>query len=311
MSGFAFCFPGQGSQSVGMLGALRKRESLIEETLIEAEQSLGLRMRALIDNGPEDELRLTFNAQPALLACEIAIWRLWKERGGADPAAMAGHSLGEFSALVCADSLEFGDALRLVRRRGELMQEAAPIGSGVMCAIIGLEDAVIERCCEQAAKLGEVSPANYNAPGQLVIAGSADATRRAAELCRQAGARRVAELPVSAPFHTSLMRPAAAGLAEMMATIEMRPPGIPVAHNLHGDFAKPDESLSDLLLRQLHQPVRWSDCVRALRGGGVGIAAECGPGKVLCGLNRRIDKNLQCLSLDEPESFDAALEFLS
>lgn len=304
----AFVFPGQGSQRTGMLSALASQHGLIEATFAEASEALGYDSWALVQEGPQEELNLTERTQPLLLTASVALWRLWLELGGAAPALMAGHSLGEFSALVCAGSIELGDAVRLVRARGRFMQTAVPVGEGAMAAILGLADEVVEEQCRQAGEQGVVEAVNYNSPGQVVIAGQAAAVERAIALCTEAGARRALPLPVSAPFHTSLMRPAGEQLAEELAKLKLSAPAIPVVHNVHCRPADDPEEIRRLLVEQIHSPVPWTGCVQYMVEQGITHTVECGPGKVLSGLNKRIQRSLICLQLDEPEALEQALK---
>ncbi len=293
MKPFAFVFPGQGSQAVGMLDAVAEHPA-VRETLREASDVLGQDLQALMREGPAEQLNLTTNTQPAMLAAGIALWRLWLAEGGAQPALVAGHSLGEYTALVAAGAIEFADALPLVRFRAQAMQEAVPVGAGGMAAVLGLDDAtVVETCAEAAKAAGEVVEAvNFNAPGQVVIAGTKAAVERACALLKQRGAKRALPLPVSAPFHSSLLAPAAARLAEYLEGVPVAAPRLPVIHNVdvarHADAA----SIRRALAAQAAGAVRWVECVLALRDAGCTDVVECGPGKVLAGLVRRIDASL-------------------
>lgn len=304
----AFVFPGQGSQAVGMLGPLAARYRVVIDTFEEASEALGIDLWDLSQNGPEDALNQTRNTQPALLAAGVACWRAWREQGGAVPSVMAGHSLGEYTALVAAGSLDFADGIRLVAERARRMQEAVPEGQGAMAAVMGLDDAEVEAACEAAAGGEVISAANYNAPGQVVIAGAAGAVDRALEEARSRGAKRALRLPVSVPSHCALMKPAAEGLASSLEAVSFDSPDPGVLHNV--DVAERAEAadIRDALLRQLYSPVRWTDTVRALVDRGVTEAVECGPGKVLSGLARRIDRNLAVSQLGEPDALNAALE---
>lgn len=304
----AFVFPGQGSQKVGMLAELAQAQGEVRETFSQASEVLGYDLWELAQKGPQEQLNLTERTQPLLLAASIAVWRAWRGRGGAEPAFMAGHSLGEWSALVAAGVLSFTDAVALVRERGKLMQEAVPAGQGGMAAIIGLEDQTIIEACEQGAEGEEVAPVNFNSPGQVVIAGAATAVERAMALCKQAGAKRALALPVSAPFHTRLMQPAADALAPRIDATPFRAPRVPVVHNVHARPETDPAAIKRLMVEQIHSPVRWTDCVRTLIDEGVGTTIECGPGKVLSGLNRRIDRALNTLSMETPEELQAVLQ---
>lgn len=304
----ALLFPGQGSQSVGMLAALAATEPVVTATFAEASEALGYDLWQLCQQGPEERLSATEYTQPAMLAAGIAAWRAWNRRGGTPPAVMAGHSLGEYSALVAAGAIGFAQAVNLVRRRGELMQRAVPAGSGAMAAILGLDDAVIEAACAESAQGEVVQPVNYNAPGQLVIAGHATAVARAIEACRGRGARRAVLLPVSVPSHSALMKPAALALRADLASLEIRAPAIRVHAFDAGVHSDPD-SIRDALYRQLFQPVRWSAIMAAIIGAGARTIIECGPGRVLAGLAKRAPggRDLAIHTIDSPESLDAAL----
>ncbi|HEV2228034.1 MAG TPA: ACP S-malonyltransferase [Steroidobacteraceae bacterium] len=310
---FAFVFPGQGSQSVGMLGALAAADASVRATFDEASAVLGYDLWKLASEGPEAELNATACTQPALLAAGVATWRCWRARGGAEPALVCGHSLGEFTALVCAESLEFRAAVGLVRFRGEVMQEAVPAGSGAMAAILGLEDAEVEAACREAAAGGGagsvVEAANFNSPGQVVIAGESGAVERAIAAAKARGAKRAVALPVSVPSHSTLMRGAAERLRGRLSAVGMKPPRIRYVSAVDAAaHAEPGE-IRDLLVRQLSSPVRWTDTVRAVIATGVEEIIECGPGRVLTGLNRRIERRagLEFLALEDPASLDAAL----
>ncbi len=308
----AFVFPGQGSQKKGMLAAAHERFKAVRDTFAEASQALGYDMWDLIENGEQEALNLTETTQPVLLSSCVALWRAWLEQGGQRPVIMAGHSLGEFSALVCAGALEFADAVQLVRQRGAFMQTAVPVGEGAMAAIIGLDDDVINQVCnDAAARSGRVVAAvNFNSPGQVVIAGHATAVDEAILLLKEAGAKRAVPLPVSAPFHTELMKPAGEQLAEVVANLVVRSPQIPVVHNVHAATESDPQQIKALLVEQIYSPVQWTRCVEAIAGAGATSIVECGPGKVLSGLSRRIDKSLQSFSLEEPDELLATLAAL-
>ncbi|HEX5314857.1 MAG TPA: ACP S-malonyltransferase [Gammaproteobacteria bacterium] len=309
---FAAVFPGQGSQSVGMLAALGQRHSEIGATFAEASELLGYDLARLVAEGPVEELNRTAITQPALLAAGIGVWRSWLAEGGPQPAVLAGHSLGEYAALVAADAISFASGLRLVRLRGEAMQDAVAEGAGAMAAILGLDAARLHDLCAEAASIGVVTPANFNSPEQTVIAGERAAVERAGELAAKAGAKRVIGLAVSVPSHCALMEPAAKALGAALAEVEIRPPRIPVLNNV--DVAAPAsaEAIADALVRQLTQPVRWTEIVRACRDNyGIVALAEFGPGKVLSGLARRIDRSLAALPLGEPAEFEVALQQLT
>jgi [acyl-carrier-protein] S-malonyltransferase len=309
----AFVFPGQGSQKVGMLGAAHERFLSVRDTFVEASQVLGYDMWDLICNGEQDALNLTETTQPVLLTSSVALWRAWLEQGGAKPSIMAGHSLGEFSALVCAGAMDFADAVQLVKQRGAFMQTAVPVGEGAMAAIIGLDDAVINTvCADAAASSGQVVAAvNFNSPGQVVIAGHSGAVDAAIGLLKEAGAKRALPLPVSAPFHTELMKPAGERLAEVVAGLTITAPQIQVVHNVNAATEDDPARIKSLLVEQIFSPVQWTGCVEAIVRSGVTNVVECGPGKVLSGLSRRIDKSLQSFSLEEPDALLAAVEALN
>lgn len=304
----AFVFPGQGSQSVGMMAALAAVEPVVADTFAEASAVLGYDLWQLCQQGPEEALGITERTQPAMLAAGVATWRVWRARGGRPPRAMSGHSLGEYSALVAAGCLDFATAIDLVRFRGAAMQAAVPAGQGAMAAILGLEDAQVEAACQTAAQGEIVAAANFNSPGQVVIAGQTAAVERAIEIAKEKGAKRAIKLPVSVPSHSPLMRPAADQLAQRLKDIPFTPPqGIDIYSvdlRKHADAA----GIRAALVEQLVKPVRWADTIRALRAAGVDAFIECGPGKVLTGLNRRIerDKSLTLLALEEPADFAAA-----
>jgi len=303
--GLGFVFPGQGSQSVGMLGDLVERFPRVRETFMEAGDAIARPLWQIVAEGPETELVRTEITQPALLAASVAIWSIWRSAGGPAPVAVAGHSLGEYSALVCAGALDFADAVRLVHRRGQLMQAAVPQGEGAMAAILGLDDDQVEAACAEVD--GVVSAANYNAPGQVVIAGTAAAVAAAVERCKARGARRATALPVSGPFHCALMRPAQAQFAADLAAVQLREPVIPVIQNVDAAVADSVAAMRDKLLAQISQPVLWTACVRSMVARGVDRVAECGPGRVLGGLVKRIDKDLDAHSLGSLDGFTAAL----
>lgn len=302
----AFVFPGQGSQSLGMLAELGAQQPLVRETFAEASAALGYDLWALIQQGPEEQLNQTDKTQPAILAASVALWRLWLAEGGAAPAFVAGHSLGEYSALVAAGSLPFADAVKLVELRGQLMQQAVPAGTGGMAAILGLEDADVLAACSDAAQGEVVSAVNFNAPGQVVIAGSAAAVERAIEACKARGAKRAMPLPVSVPSHCDLMRPAAERFAGAIAAIDWQAPQIPLVQNVSAAVVADLDTLKRDLLAQLYSPVHWVESIIVLSGQGVTELVECGPGKVLSGLNKRCVKGINTYNLDTPEAFAAA-----
>lgn len=307
----ALVFPGQGSQKVGMLAELGESFSVIKDTFAEASDALAYDMWDLIQNGEQEQLNLTETTQPVLLTASVAVWRLWCEQGGLRPSLLAGHSLGEFSALVCGGALNFADAVRLVRARGQYMQTAVPVGEGAMAAVLGLDDAQIVEICSQASSAGVVEAVNFNSPGQVVIAGQVAAVDQAIELLKAAGAKRAMPLPVSAPFHTSLMRPAGDKLALALADISVQQPNIPVVHNVHGKTESDPAVIKALLVEQIYSAVKWVDCVETMLAAGITHTIECGPGKVLSGLNKRINKSLTCSNIDSPESLGAALESIA
>ncbi|MCP4789726.1 MAG: ACP S-malonyltransferase [Gammaproteobacteria bacterium] len=306
-SKLAFVFPGQGSQTVGMLADLAS-ETLVIDTFEQASTELGYDLWDLVQNDHQGQLSQTHITQPALLTASVALWRLWCQRGGQKPAFMAGHSLGEYSALVCAGSLPFIDAVSLVKSRGEYMQAAVPAGTGAMAAIIGLADDAIAAACEQVANGDVVAPVNYNSPGQVVIAGTAAAVERAMLACKEAGAKRALPLPVSVPSHCELMRPAAQQLAQKLATIKVTMPDIPIIQNVHAQVPQNATELVNNLVAQLHQPVRWTDCVQNMAQQGVEVMLECGPGKVLTGLSKRIDKTVAAAAINDSASVQSALD---
>ena len=312
MPAFAFVFPGQGSQSVGMLDAWGDHPA-VRRTLAEASAALGEDIAALIHDGPKELLELTTNTQPVMLTAAIACYNAWRAEGGAEPAAVAGHSLGEYSALVAAGVLTLADASKLVRLRAQAMQQAVPVGAGAMAAILGLDAGVVrEVCAAVAADTGEVvAPANFNDPKQTVIAGSKAGVDRACEALKAAGAKRALLLAVSAPFHSSLMKPAAEALRERLKSVEIRTPTIPVVNNV--DVATPadPDAIRDALYRQAYGPVRWVEVVQALRSRGLQHVIECGPGKVLSGLVKRIDGEMISMTLLDPASLNDAKEMLA
>ena len=303
MADFAFVFPGQGSQSVGMLDAW-EGHVVVRDTLAEASAALGEDLAALIHSGPKEALDLTANTQPVMLAASVACYRAWLAEGGRAPAIVAGHSLGEYSALVAAGALSLGDAVPLVRLRALAMQAAVPVGAGAMAAILGLEAEVVRAvCAEAAAATGEpVEAANYNDPRQTVISGAKAAVDRACELLKAAGAKRALPLAVSAPFHSSLMKPAAEALRERLAAVVIAPPAIPVLNNIDVTVQTDPDAIREALYRQSFGPVRWVETVQTLKARGIGRIVECGPGKVLAGLAKRIDAELAVHNIFDPVS---------
>jgi [acyl-carrier-protein] S-malonyltransferase len=306
---FAFVFPGQGSQSIGMLAALAQSGPVVRTTFDEASAVLGYDLWKLIQEGPKERLDSTECTQPAMMAAGVATWRLWHDRGGADPAMVSGHSLGEFTAFVCAGAIEFGTAIDLVRFRGQVMQEAMPVGAGAMAAILGLEDADVEQACRDAAAGEVVEAVNFNSPGQVVIAGQTEAVQRAIEAAKARGAKKAIALPISVPSHSSLMRGAGQRLSERLAGVEIREPRIQCLSPVDAVAHDQPAEIRAHLGQQLSRPVQWWATVRAIAKGGIGQMIECGPGKVLTALNRRIEKRpgLEFLALEDPASLDAAL----
>ncbi|MGB4072937.1 ACP S-malonyltransferase [Pseudomonas sp.] len=302
----AFVFPGQGSQSLAMLADHGAQQPLILDTFAEASEALGYDLWALTQQGPEEQLNQTDKTQPAILCASVALWRLWLAEGGARPGFVAGHSLGEYSALVAAGSLSLAAAVKLVEHRGQLMQQAVPAGQGGMAAILGLEDADVLAACIEAAQGEVVSAVNFNAPGQVVIAGGAAAVERAIEACKARGAKRAMPLPVSVPSHCALMRPAAERFAEAVAAIDWQAPQIALVQNVSAAVVTDLDSLKRDLLAQLYSPVRWVESIVCLSGLGVTDLVECGPGRVLSGLNKRCVKGINTHNLDTPDAFATA-----
>ena len=309
MKKIAFVFPGQGSQSVGMLDVWAEN-STVQAAIQVANQALGQDLGALIANGPDTDLNLTTNTQPAMLLAAVAMFNAWTEAGGPMPDLVAGHSLGEYSALTASGVLKLADAVKLVRIRANAMQDAVPVGVGAMAAVLNLDDAQIRQVCAEASQGQVVEPVNFNAPGQIVIAGHKEAVERACELAKVAGARRAVLLPVSAPFHSSLLEPAAQVLAQALHHVELDSPHVPVINNV--DVAWPDEidDIKSALARQAYHPVRWVETIEKMRDLGVTHIVECGPGKVLSGLIKRIDKDMVVLSINDPASLELALNSL-
>lgn len=303
----AMVFPGQGSQSVGMLAALAEACPLVEETFAQASGVLGYDLWERTQKGPADLLNQTSCTQPAMLTAGVATWRCWKNQTDRLPAMMAGHSLGEYTALVCAGAIEFADAVALVEKRGETMQNAVPEGSGAMAAILGLDDDQVISVCAQAAQGEVVSAVNFNSPGQVVIAGNAAAVERAMDLAKQAGARRALLLPVSVPSHCSLMQPAAQAFANDLAAISIKPPAVRVLHNVDVAMHDQPDAIRQALSAQLFNPVRWVETVHAMHGAGIATILEMGPGKILAGLNKRIEKSMQGIAVQTAEDIEKAL----
>ena len=302
----AFIFPGQGSQSIGMLKELSENFSEVSTTFQEASDALGYDLWSCIQEGPAEKLNSTDVTQPAMLASGVATWRAWQAKGGAMPAMMAGHSLGEYTALVCSGSLDFVDAVKLVSQRGQFMMQAVPAGTGAMAAILGMEDEAVRKVCLEAAA-GEVLEAvNYNSPGQIVVAGNKAAVERVCVLAKEQGAKRALELPVSVPSHCALMKPAAEQLAEVLSGISFKSPSIPVINNVDVATAESESDIRDALKRQLFSPVRWVETIEKMSADGADQFIECGPGKVLVGLNKRINKTLSSAALLDTVSIEAA-----
>lgn len=303
----AFVFPGQGSQSVGMLKDLADNFSEVSSTFQEASDALGYDLWSLIQEGPADKLNSTDVTQPAMLASGVATWRAWQAKGGAIPAVMAGHSLGEYTALVCAGSLTFVDAVKLVSQRGKFMMEAVPAGTGAMAAILGMDDDAVRQVCLDAAEGDVLEAVNYNSPGQVVVAGHKSAIERVTVLAKEKGAKRALELPVSVPSHCALMKPAAEKLASVLNDISISTPTIPVINNVDVLTATTELDIKEALTRQLFSPVRWVETIEKMSADGVDKVVECGPGKVLVGLNKRINKSMASAALVDSASIEAAL----
>mgnify|MGYP001561632575 FL=1 len=302
----AFVFPGQGSQSVGMLNALAAAYPQVQETFSEASTALGYDLWSIATAGPEEKLNQTEITQPAMLSAGVAVWRVWQAEKGPQPVVMAGHSLGEYTALTCAGALLFADAVQLVADRGRFMQEAVPAGKGGMAAIVGLDDNQVRALCEQAAQGEVLSPVNFNSPGQVVIAGTAAAVARAVEQAKGAGAKLAKQLPVSVPSHCALMHPAAERMRERLKLTKIETPRIPVLHNAHVRAESSADAIRNALVRQVESPVRWVETIQKMAADGVDKLVECGPGKVLVGLNKRISKETQTLSVYDPETLRQA-----
>jgi [acyl-carrier-protein] S-malonyltransferase len=300
----AFVFPGQGSQSVGMLSELAGSYPEVRRTFDEASAALGYDLWSVVANGPEERLGMTEVTQPAMLCAGVAVWRVWCAIGGAPAASMAGHSLGEYTALVCAEAIDFGEAVPLVADRARFMQEAVPAGQGSIAAVLGLSDEQIRAVCSEAAQGEVVEPVNFNSPSQVVIAGSAGAVARAIERATAAGAKRAVPLALSVPAHSSLMAPAATRLAERLQRVTLRIPRIPVVHNATADSASTPEGIRELLVRQIASPVRWVETIQRMAADGADAFIECGPGKVLTGLNKRIVTGRDCLAINDSRSLN-------
>ncbi|HIF9420501.1 TPA: ACP S-malonyltransferase [Photobacterium damselae] len=307
MSKFAIVFPGQGSQAVGMLAELAEQFPIVQATFAEASEVLGYDLWALVQNGPAEDLNQTHRTQPALLTASVAIWRVWQEKGGEQPTVLAGHSLGEYSALVCAGVIDFKEAVKLVELRGQLMQEAVPAGVGAMSAIIGLDNDAIAKACADAAEDQVCSSVNFNSPGQVVIAGNKEAVDRANALCKEAGAKRALLLPVSVPSHCELMKPAADKLAVALENMTFNTPAIPVINNADVATETDPAAIKLALVKQLYGPVRWTESVERMAAEGIEELLEMGPGKVLTGLTKRINRSLGGSAINDIASLDAAL----
>ena len=311
MKKFAMVFPGQGSQAVGMLAELAEQFSIVEETFKQASEVLGYDLWSLVQHGPAEELNKTWQTQPALLAASVAVYRVWQQQyPQLQPTLMAGHSLGEYSALVCAGAIDFQDAVKLVELRGKLMQQAVPEGTGAMYAIIGLDNDSIIKACQNAEQGEVVSAVNFNSPGQVVIAGAKAAVERAAVLCKEAGAKRALPLAVSVPSHCALMKPAADQLAVSLESIAVKSPAVAVINNVDVKTENDAQAIRHALVRQLYSPVRWTETVEKMATNGIEVLVEMGPNKVLNGLTKRIADNLQAVSVNDPASLSAVEQLL-
>lgn len=303
----AFVFPGQGSQSIGMLAEMATTYPLVEANFAEASTVLGFDLWQLTQQGPETELNKTEFTQVALLAASVALWRIWQAKNGTQPVLLAGHSLGEYSALVCANALDFAVAIKLVQQRGQFMQQAVVPGAGNMVAIIGLTDTQVQQVCKQAAEGEVVIPANFNSPGQVIISGNAKAVQRASELAKESGARRVVPLPVSVPSHCALMQPAADALARVLENVAIALPQIPCINNVNISIENETQNIKAALVQQLISPVHWVKTIEKMMVMGITHVVECGPGRVLTALNKRIDKNCYYTTLNSPENLTTLL----
>jgi [acyl-carrier-protein] S-malonyltransferase len=304
----AFIFPGQGSQSVGMMDTLATSNEVVRQTFEEAGAALGYDLWKLVTEGPVEKLNSTEHTQPAMLVAGVASWRAYRQAGGQNPALMAGHSLGEYTALVCAGAIEFDEAVSLVADRARFMQEAVPEGDGAMAAILGLDDETVMSLCAESAAGEVIEAVNFNAPGQVVVAGTAAAVNRMAENARTAGAKRALVLPVSVPSHCALMKPASDRMAERLKRATIMAPEIPVIHNVNVETTTVVNTIRDLLARQISEPVRWVETIKRMENEGVTHLVECGPGKVLCGLSKRINRDIGCIPLISKDSITAAME---
>lgn len=307
----AFVFPGQGSQSVGMVSRLAESYPEVKHVFEQASDALGKDLWSIISSGPEEALNQTHNTQPAMLAAGVAIWKVWCKQSDICPAWVAGHSLGEYTALVCSEAISFEDGIKLVSVRGRLMQEAVPAGVGAMAAILGLEDHQVVKVCADAAENEVVSAVNFNAPGQVVIAGHATAVERAITAAKEAGAKRAVQLPVSVPSHCALMQSAAEKLSEQLQNITINIPKMTLIHNVDVAAHSAPEVIRNVLKEQIYKPVRWVDSIKFMREQGVTRFVECGPGKVLIGLNKRIAKEAEHMAIYDPETLNKVLEQLN
>ncbi|MFT6663670.1 MAG: [acyl-carrier-protein] S-malonyltransferase [Porticoccus sp.] len=303
----AFVFPGQGSQKIGMLSELSEKYAMVQDTFAEASDVLHYDLWDMVQKGSQEDITLTERTQPLLLIASVAVWRIWQQEGGARPALMAGHSLGEWSALVCSGVVAFEDAVRLVRNRGAYMQEAVPRGEGAMAAILGLDDDLIEEICAKACEGQEVSAVNFNSPGQVVIAGNSTAVERAIEGCKAAGAKRAMPLPVSAPFHTGLMKPAADRLATEILATQFSAPEVLIVHNVNAKTESDPDRIKQLMIEQIFKPVQWVECVNTLVSAGIDTVVECGAGKVLGGLCKRIAPSLTTYATEDSDNLTKSL----
>lgn len=301
-------FPGQGSQKIGMLAEAAEQFGEVKETFAQASAVLGYDLWDLAQNGEQEAINQTEVTQPLMLTASVALWRVWQSKGGPQPGLVAGHSLGEWSALVAAGVVSLEDAVALVRQRGKFMQEAVPAGVGAMAAVIGLDDDAIKAACAAASLEQVVVPVNFNSPGQVVIAGHAEAVERAIVACKESGAKRALPLPVSAPFHTPLMQPAAERLAALVEATVFAAPVVPVIHNVTAAAESDPAKIKALMIEQIYSPVRWVDCIQTMRAQGVEVLVEVGPGKVLAGLAKRIDKGLNAFATETPAELLAALD---
>ena len=311
MRKFGFVFPGQGSQKIGMLNGLAEQYSIIGQTFDEASQLIGKDLWEIAQHDSDNKLDQTQITQPVLLTASVAIWRLWQDQGAANTSILAGHSLGEYSALVCAGVLEFGDAVKLVRHRGEYMQQTVQPGQGAMAAIVGLDDYKIKEICSEVAGKQVVSAANFNSPGQTVIAGDTDAVNRAMQACKNAGAKRALPLKVSVPSHCALMREAAEKLAILLDSVKFNPATIPVVQNVNAQIAVNADEIKQNLVQQLYMPVLWLDSINLIHKAGVNLLVECGPGRVLCSLVKRIQPDIVCFGSEDSQSFTQAKDEVS